>query len=166
VDTSSLAPGDAEAALRSFPRRYRALTQPIANDERMDAMLHRRPMAGRSVFDLLVDTTRTLSLLQRALHDIEVTDNPMLHLAVVYRPAREFDTVHHGDIEDVLAELDDVSIAFADDVKRVAADQWLRTGAVVRGGSVTALDVVREAVSTAADNLHEAEITLRQVRGQ
>jgi hypothetical protein len=164
MDTSALSPADAIVALRSFPRRYREATalQPGDNDRRL---YHTPGLVGRSVMDLAVETVRTISLIQRALDDVLTTEKPALHTAVLTRRLRDFDTVAHGDIPDVLAELDDVAPAFADRVGRVPTDDWVRTGTPVGATPVTALALLQEAVSTAADNLRDIEVTMRQLRG-
>jgi hypothetical protein len=129
-------------------------------------MLERPGMLGRSAIEYAVDALRTLSLLDRALEQILTSDEPTLHPAVMSRRDRDFDFVAHGGIEDILTELDDVAPAFADRAARVAAEDWTRTGTLAGSSDpVTALDVVREAVSTAADDLRDLEATLRQFRG-
>jgi hypothetical protein len=165
VDTSSLSPSDAAVALRSFPRRYREATS-LRRDENGERLLERPGMLGRSALQLAVDGVRTLTLLDRALEQILVSDEPVLHPAVVDPKQRDFDFAAHGDIEDVLSELDDVGPAFAERVSRVAAADWTRTGTIAGSGQrVSALDVVREAVSTGADDLRDIEATLHQFRG-
>jgi len=164
MDTSALSPADAVVALRSFPRRYREATalEPGDNDRRL---YHTGGIVGRTVMDLAVETVRTISLIQRALEDVLTVDKPPLHTAVLTRRFRDFDTVAHGDVPDVLDELDDVAPAFAERITRVATDDWTRTGTPVGATPVTALELVQEAVSTAADNLRDIEVTMRQLRG-
>lgn len=165
MDTSSLSPADAAVALRSFPRRYREATA-LRADEHTERVLEQPGVLGRSVVDLAVDTVRSLTLLDRALEQVLVSEQPVLHPAVLDRRGRDFDFAAHGHVDDVLAELDDVAPAVAERVERVPADDWLRTGTVPGADHpVTALDVAREAVSTAVDNLHDIEATLRQLRG-
>jgi hypothetical protein len=167
MDTSSLSPADAAVALRSFPRRFRETTalEPGESPERM----HEQPgILVRSVADLATDAVRSLALLDRALEQILLSDAPALHPAVTDRERRDFSFAGHGDLDDVLSELDDVAPAFADRIGRVPADDWNRTATVAGGdGSpVTALQVVQEAVSTAADDLRDIEATMRQFRGR
>jgi hypothetical protein len=165
VDTSSLSPSDAVVALRSFPRRYREATQLEPGES--ERRLYETPgILTTSVLDQVVSTVRTLTLIQRALEETLVTDVPAVHAAIRDRRLRDFDTVAHGSMDDVLAELADVSPAFADRVDGVATDDWVRRATVVGNGEVTALELVQEAVSTAADNLRDVEVTLRQLRGR
>jgi hypothetical protein len=165
TDTSKLSPSDAAVALRSFPRRFREATA-LRRDETGERMLERPGMLGRSVIELAVDAVRTLSLLERAFEQIQVSEDPALHPAVTNRRERDFDFVAHGDVESILAELDDVAPSFAERVERTASDDWSRRGVIAGvGDGVTALDVVREAVATAADDLRDIEATVRQFRG-
>lgn len=161
-----MAPSDATVALRSLPRRFRRTTRPIAEDEELRALLERPGVAGRSVLDLVVDATRSLSMLERALERVLMEGDPVLHPAVLRRTEREFDIGRHGSLEEVLAELEDVATRFADRVTRVAADDWSRSAQLAGGGSLRALDVVREAVATGIDDLREAESTLRELRAR
>jgi hypothetical protein len=166
VDVTSLSPADAAVALRSLPRRFRESTA-LRRDESGERMLHRAGMLGRSAVELVVDAVRSLSLLDRSLEQVLVSDRPALHPAVIDKRARDFDFAAHGDIEDILAELDDVAPAFAERVERVPAESWTRVGTVAgRPEEITALDLVREAVSTAIDDLRDIEATLRQFRGR
>lgn len=165
MDTSSLSPSNAAVALRSFPRRFREATS-LRRDEGGERLLERPGMLGRSAIELAVDAVRTLSLLDRALEQVLTSDDPPLHPAVMDRRVRDFDFVAHGGIEDILNELDDVAPAFAERVERVPAEDWKRRGVVAGAGDgVTALDIVREAVATAADDLRDVEATVRQFRG-
>ena len=86
----------------------------------------------------------------------------------MHRDRRDFSFAGHGALEDVLSELDDVAPHLADRVERVPADDWNRPATLAgeRATPVTALDIVREAVSTAADDLHDLEATMRQFRGR
>lgn len=159
---TDLSPRDASVALRSFPRRYReAFT---IGDRLDDEHAGRSGSSGQTPFDLTVNTVRTLSLLERALEQIQHTDNPVLHAAIMNPAAREFDPGAHGPLTDVLAELDTLSPAFADRVDRIHGDEWNRTAALTGGRGTTALDVLREAVRTASDNLRKVDELLAELR--
>ena len=64
----------------------------------------------------------------------------------------------------MLEQLDDEAAALADAVAAVPGDQWNRTASVAGGGTVTALEVVREAVRTGHDQLALVEKTLAALR--
>jgi hypothetical protein len=130
-------------------------------------MYERAGIIGSSVMDLAVDAVRSLALLHRALEQVLTEDQPALHPAVTLRRARDFDVAAHRDLGDVLAELDDVAPAFADRVDGIHGDDWTRIGTIAgTPEQVTALGIVQEAVSTAADDLRDIEGTMRQFRGR
>ena len=54
--------------------------------------------------------------------------------------------------------------ALADAIDHVPADGWTRTGSVAGGGTVSAIDVVREAVRVGRSGLSDIERTLKAVR--
>ena len=63
LDLSRLSAGDAEVALRSFGRRYRAELHPVGDDDRIDEIATRVGPDGESALDVVSDVTRTLGLL-------------------------------------------------------------------------------------------------------
>ena len=67
-------------------------------------------------------------------------------------------------VASVLEQLDDEAAALADAVAAVPGDQWNRTASVAGGGTVTALEVVREAVQAGHDQLALVEKTLAALR--
>lgn len=144
-------PSDAVVAMRSWPRRYRSALLPI-DDPIVEARAVTIGPRGRSATDLAADTVRSLALLERALHDVLVTETPILHPAVLDRSGRHWDAAVAETPQAVLDQLDDRSASFADAIERTTATEWLRTG-TCSGRSVTALDLVGEAVDTAAVNL-------------
>jgi hypothetical protein len=156
MDTSSLSPTDAAVALRSFPRRYGEAAATLTDGE-SPAREARGAIGDDSVLHLTADTTRSVALLLQAVRSVLVTTTPVLHAGVVQRASRDFDRRHHGEMVDLLAELNDLCLEFAELVERTASDDWTRTGDVAGGGSTTALSIVQEAVATAADNLREIE---------
>jgi hypothetical protein len=153
-DIKSLAPSDAEVALRSFPRRYREALAPEAGENLESIIEWVGPMAV-SVLDLVVDATRTVVFLDRALHLVLTQDKPVLHEAVIRPVVRDWHDGLPRDLEETLRELDSACPAFADRVHATKGKEWNREGAIAGGGSTTALEIVREAVRTAADNLRQ-----------
>lgn len=159
MDTSQLSPADARVALLSLPRRYRSAAElPEADELDRDSQLNRPGPNGRSIMELTVHTLRSLTLLSRAMADISSGELPVLHPAITHRPSREFDVGSHGGLEDVLVELAEVATELAERVRLTPSDDWLRLGRVAGDGEITALEVLREAVSTAVDNLREIEV--------
>src|SRR3954469_16934647 len=166
LDVSHLAPGDAVAALRSYPRRFRSLLTSFDDDEKPDDLVHRAGADGCSAVDHVEHVARSLALLGRALHDVLQHDGVTLPPATFDDDAREWQ-IGSGD-PSLEAALDFVTVecdGLADTVSRVSAGSWGRTG---RGGgagrTVTALDVVREAVRTGAEHLRAAERSLATIR--
>ena len=148
-----LAPADAVVAMRSWPRRYRVELLPV-EDPVTEARAVTIGAGGRSATDLAADTVRSLTLLERALHDVLVADDPVLHPAIVDRSARHWEAAVDESPSSVLAQLDDRAGSFAATIERTDTSAWTRSGSCA-GRRVSALDLVHEAVDTAASNLRE-----------
>jgi hypothetical protein len=168
LDVSRLSPGDAVAALRSYPRRYKALLTTFDSDEKPDDLVHRAGDDGRSAVDHADHVARSFAFLGKALQDVVQHDGAELPPATFDDEAREWQ-VDGGErsLQGVLDFLEVEAGALADAVDRVPADDWARRATVAGGGrEVTALDVAREAVRTGAEHLRAAERTLAAVRGR
>jgi len=144
-------PADAAVAMRSWPRRYRSELLPV-DDPIVEARAVTIGPHGRSATDIAADTVRSLTLLERALHDVLLGETPTLHPAVLDRSGRHWDAAVAETPQAVLDQLDDRSASFAGAIERTAATEWSRSG-TCSGRSVTALELVGEAVDTAAVNL-------------
>ncbi|MEY2402804.1 MAG: hypothetical protein QOD38_355 [Acidimicrobiaceae bacterium] len=147
LDLSRLAPEDAVAALRSYPRRFReVLTSVEPQDLPQEAVEHADHVA------------RSLALLGEALRLVLVQDQPAVHPAVADDSAREWAHDGTSSVDDVLAFLTMECNALADAIANVASTAWDRTGTVAGSGKrITALDIVREAVRTGSEHLRAAE---------
>jgi hypothetical protein len=159
LDVSRLSPADAVAALRSYPRRFRALLTPLDEDERADDLVHRAGSDGRSAVDHADHVARSVTILGEALRQVLVHDNPTLLPAVADDSAREWQMAAQPEsVEAALDFLDVECNGMADTVERTPADAWTRTGIVAGSGrEMSALDIVREAVRTGSDHLRAAE---------
>jgi DinB superfamily len=159
LDLSRLSPSDAVAALRSYPRRFRALLTSLDEDERADDLVHRPGPDGRSAVDHADHVARSIAILGEALRQVLVHDEPTLLPAVADDAAREWQmAAQPSSVEAALDFLDVECIAMADTVERTPADAWTRTGTVAGSGpKMSALEIVREAVRTGATHLHAAE---------
>ncbi|MFN8037792.1 MAG: hypothetical protein U0Q07_01155 [Acidimicrobiales bacterium] len=165
LDVSNLSVGDALVALRSYPRRFSSLLAPIPGDEEtIDAIARRVGPTGTSAIDLLTDAVRSLGLLGQAIHQTVYGDAPVLHPGVIDPSARDWPAADES-VADLLAQLRDESTELADAADRVSYRNWDRTATVAGGGTVTAIELLREAVRTATDDLHDIEATLRAARG-
>lgn len=147
LDLSRLGPGDAAAALRSYPRRFReALTSVDPEDLPHEASEHADHVA------------RAMALLGEALRQVLVQDHPTLLPAVADDSARHWAFDGSSSVDDVLAFLAMECDALAEVIADVASDAWTRTGIVAASGQeMSALDIVREAVRTGAEHLQAAE---------
>jgi hypothetical protein len=155
LDVSGLSPSDCVAALRSFPRRYRALLALGEDDD--DAVLHRPGPDGLSALEQTDAAGRDLAVVADAVRRTLVEDGPVLHPAVLDPGARQY---AHGIEQPAEAALDLVVLEaerLAELTEHVPAVDWGRTAEVVGDGTVTAVDLLREAVRTTAEHLHAAE---------
>lgn len=163
LDVSHLSADDAVTALRSFPRRYRAALV-VPEDESVDELALRVGPDGHSAMDHLVDATSSLMLLGRALHQLVRTEEPLVHPAVVDPTQRQWEPPPGLDVASLLDLLGDEVEDLVGEVGHVGSPDWSRTGRVADGGEVTALDVLREAVRTVADDLRGVEAAMAAAR--
>lgn len=167
ADVSRLSAPDAEVALRTFGRRFRTVFAPVAGDpDGLDGLAARLGPAGRSATDHLTDAVRSLAMLGQALHQILFAEAPVLHSGVVDAAARGWEPVPGERVEALLDELADEATAMADATAKVSGRDWSRTGTVAGhdGRTVSALDVLREAVRTCATDLDGATAALAAAR--
>jgi hypothetical protein len=147
LDLSRLAPDDAVAALRSYPRRFREVLTSVDPQDLPDEAIEHADHVARS-----------LALLGEALRQVLVQDQPTLLPAVGDDSARQWSFDGSSSVDDVLAFLTMEANALADTVADVPADAWSRTGTVAASGqAMSALDIVRDAVRTGSDHLRAAE---------
>ncbi len=159
LDLSRLSPSDAVAALRSYPRRFRALLTSLDEDERADDLVHRSGPDGQSAVDHADHVARSIAILGEALRQVLVHDEPTLLPAVADDGAREWQmAAQPSNVETALDFLGVECNAMADTIEHTPADAWTRAGTVAGSGqTMSALEIVREAVRTGANHLHAAE---------
>lgn len=162
-DVSHLSGPDAVVALRTFPRRFRLAVLPL-DDPEVEELAYRVGPDGHSALDQVHHATATFVLLTRALHDLLATEPPTLLPAVTDPGARGWDTPPGLLVGDALDLLHDAAGALADAAERIHSPDWSREAPVAGGGSVTALDLVREAARAGGEALAAAERTLAAVR--
>lgn len=166
LDLTKLSPGDAQVALRSYPRRFRALFASMEGED-IDEIAHRVGPDGTSAIALASDLTRTWTVLRDGLHRIATSDTPVLHAAVVDPAERVWQAPPPDSVDEALALLTDEADAFAEAIDHVSTQSWSRTASVADSSGVTtvsALDVVKEAVQVGHVALQEVETTLAAVR--
>jgi hypothetical protein len=158
-------PADAVVALRSLGRRFRGLFAGLGEDESPDDVAHRVGADGRAAVDHIVGATRTIVFLGRAVEQLLLEEDPVLHPAVADPAARTWEGERGGTVEDLLAELGWEADALADRVDHVPAADWGRAARVTgRDDTVTASAVLWDAVDSAVAELKAAERTLAEVR--
>lgn len=159
-------PSDAVVALRSLDRRFRGLLAGRSEDEAADDLACRIGRSGRSALDHVVAATRTITFLGRALEQVLIDDDPVLHPAVLDVAARDWPDAE-GSVDERVSELGWEADALADKVTRVPAADWARRARVAaHDTTVSALDVVWDAVDSAVGHLKAAEQALQEVRNQ
>lgn len=159
-------PSDAVVALRSLGRRYRALFAGLGADESPDDLAHRNGSDGRSALDHVVAATRTITFLARALEQVLVDEDPILHPAVADAARREWPDAS-GTVEDRVSELAGEADALAGRAEHVPAADWARHGRVADHDATTSAGAILwDAVDSAVEHLKAAERTLSEVRGK
>jgi hypothetical protein len=166
----AMSPADAEVALRSLTRRFRAAVASVASDDETgDDLAHRSGPDGSSVLDHLTATVSGLSVFDRALERVLTSDGPVLHPGVLDPSRREFAVQVTGPplgLDEALLDLDVTAGHLADRVADAPASDWTRPGSVAGGSqTVQAIDLVRQAVTESIERLRAVEQTLKAVRG-
>jgi hypothetical protein len=140
VPDASLTPPDAIAAIRSLPRRFRATVMPTPEDmPTPDAVGVALDAAGRAA--------QELDAIGAQLRRVLVNDIP--DLAAPPPPAA-------GDPSTALDRLTAAANGVAELAQSQPASAWVRTGRR-DGSSVTAADLLREAVDAGVTELRTAE---------
>jgi hypothetical protein len=157
---------DVAAALRSFPRRYRAL---IAEASALratspDDLMARSAPDGTTGTSHLCDVVSTLTLVERALAQVLQSDNPALHPAVMDPAVRDWDPPMGTSIETMLEMLDQQCDDLANQVDAVHSPDWSRPGHLADGDDLTAIDLAHESVRVGSTNLAALERTLASLR--
>ncbi|MGK2949123.1 MAG: hypothetical protein ACSLFP_11150 [Acidimicrobiales bacterium] len=159
-------PADAVVALRSLPRRFRALFAGLGDDESPDDLAHRVGGAGRSAADHIVAARSDLTFFGRAVEQVLTDDEPALHPALDDATQRDWPDAA-GAIHERLDELSETAEALAQRLEHVGASQWARRGTVASGGlELSAADLVWRGVDSALEHRQAAEQVLGEVRRQ
>ncbi len=162
-----LAPADAAVALRSLPRRFRALFTGREHDEGPDDLAQRPGADGWTAVGHITAASRAIALVNQALQEVLRLDDPTIDRAVIERSRHVEDPAPGGSVEERLSELGWETDALAETVDGVAAHDWSRSGSVAgHDEPVSALDLVRSAVEAGVDHLKAAEKTLAEVRAR
>lgn len=148
-----LAPSDAATALREFPLRWRDALAVLLDAPDPDAVLTGRPAPGRwSALEHAGRVRDVLHALDIRIQRVLREDEPVLPETHVTPPAG----ANEQGVAVVLAALAVSADQLADTVDATPAAGWNRTGRRA-GLSVTAGDLVREAVHEATHHLAAAK---------
>jgi len=153
-------PQDAIVALRSFPARWRAALALHLDDPDPASVLTMRPSA--TAWSALEhaghvrDVLHALDIrVQRTLRE----DEPVLPATHLTPPSG----ANEQGVAVVLAALTVSTDQFSQTIELIPASQWTRQ-ARRTGETITALDLVREAVHIGSHHLRQATATLHEVR--
>ncbi len=151
-----MSPADAVVALRSYPRRYRALLVRPDDDEGADVVT-RRPAAGRwSALEHATHVAQVFEVVAEAVRALRLHDDPEVQVEPGLPSA--------GTVDEVVARVGAGAERLAGIVEELAGDDWRRSGRLPTGETVSALDVVRHAVHAGAHHRREAERAVNEVR--
>ena len=147
--------GDAEVALRTFPRRWRALLGSLDTDDPDTAALLARPGP---------DGSSALECARRAAVAIEAADAHVRRTVSADRPTLDpAPAAGTGTLEDALARIDAAAPALATTVAGVATGDLDRR-AELGGRDLRLRDLVADVVEDVAGLLRAAEQALRAAR--
>ena len=165
LDYSTISPGDALVAVRSFPRRYRALLTTLDQEEGPDSILHRRPEPGTwSAVEYTAHLADVIDDLAAAIRRVVVGDHPRVRR---WDPDQRAAEERYGeqDREQVLAALEAACARLAGVLDSVDPGDWTRSG-TMDWGERDAVTLARDAVHEGAHHLRDLERGLRAVRGR
>ena len=155
-------PSDGAVALRSLPRRFRALFAGLGDDESPDALADRAGLDGTSALGHLVAASTLTASTRRALEEVLTSDDPLLDPLVDETPRSP-----GGTLEERLSEVGWETDGLADRVERASADEWGRRGRVATDADVvSAADLLWRGIDGAVAHLKSAERALTEARGR
>lgn len=167
LNDGTVSPADAVVAVRSFPRRYRALLTGVGahDDGNPASAIRRRPSpTSWSALEYAAHVADVLDGIAVAVRRITVEDSPALDSS---DPAPRVADERYNAMErsEVLGWLELVCGGLAEVLEGVRADDWARTGRFPDGDR-NALDVARSAVHEGAHHLRDVQRVLSRVRGR
>ena len=152
-------------AVRSFPRRYRALLVTPGSDDGPDVVFRRRPDPSTwSALEYTAHVADMLDHLGPAIRRIIVEETPSISFFDNDERAR---TKRYNELDraEVLGWLELACGELASVIEGVNADDWPRTG-VLDAGERDALTVARNGVHEGSHHLRDVHRVLDQVRGR
>jgi hypothetical protein len=165
LDYDTISPRDAVVAVRSFPRRYRALLAGPGPADGEDDVIRRRPRPGTwSALEYTAHVADMLDHLGPAIRRITVENAPSISLFDNDRRAAD-QAYNRQDRAEVLGWLELACGDLAFILESVATDDWRRIGHLDRGDR-DALTLTREAVHEGSHHLRDVQRVLNEVRGR
>ncbi len=152
-------------AVRSFPRRYRALLVTPGSVDRPDAVFRRRPDPHTwSALEYTAHVADVLDHLGPAIRRIVYEDNPTI---TSFDNEERAAQKRYNELErtEVLGWLELACAELASVIEGVNADDWMRTGRL-EAGDRDALTVARNGVHEGSHHLRDVQRVLAQVRGR
>ena len=166
---SSLSGGDAAVALRSLARRFRESFRPaeLAGDVVAADVAKSPPGGGPSPLALVESAAQGFTALRGATEQVLVHDDPVLPADLLDRAARDrppaSGAASSGALTGALDRLGGAAESLADRAQHVSLKDWGRTGRV-GAGTVSAIELVQEAVATGRTYLDQLGPALDGVR--
>lgn len=147
---SSVTPADAAVAVRSYPRRFRAV---LARPDDEDDVVRRPAADGWSALDHAAHVATSLGTVAEALRLVSIEERPLVALA----PERREAVPATVDVDAVVRDLEDAAGRAAGAIDGIKGADWERRGRVSEGDDVSALDLARHAVHEGVHHLRAAE---------
>lgn len=165
LDYDTIAPTDAPVAVRSYPRRFRALLAGFDEDEDAEALVRRKPDAHTwSALAYTAHVADLFAAIADAVSRMLVEDNPTLRLPDPDAPG--FEAAANAEaVEAVLGRLGAAAERLAAVLEGVPAGDWRRTG-TFPWGERDVLTMARNAVHEGYHHLRDVERVLTAVRGR
>ena len=171
LDYDTVKPLDAIAAVRSFPRRYRAALTTFGRDEEADSILRRRPAPDVwSALEYAAHVADVIDDLAPAIRRMTVEERPVIpswdpEQRAVEGAYNEKAPYNERPLREVMADLETACADMAATLETVEADGWSRTGRFDQGER-DVLGIARNAVHEGSHHLRDVERVLNQVRGR
>ena len=156
---------DAVVAVRSFPRRYRALLVTPGSLDGPDAVFRRRPDPQTwSALEYTAHVADVLDLLGPAIRRVMVEEQPSIGS---FDNDERAEGKGYNKLEraEVLGWLELACAELASVLESVKADDWTRTGRL-EAGERDALALARNGVHEGSHHLRDVQRVLNQVRGR
>ena len=161
IDPESINPPDAIAALRSFPRRWRAALALVADDPSASELVRRRSGDSWSALDHAWYTADLLESTREHVRRTRREERPNLGDGPARRSGRQGN--EDDALDAALTAIGEHAPALADALDDLPAEDWRRS-ATVDGRETTILSMARRSVAEAAHHLRAAEQALRAAR--